>query len=1054
MQPTSLNVRRLSARSTLLAPLLACFSFGTAAAPALAGACPQQPHSPRPAAWATGGEAHGGNTAELQARDSRVEQRRVRLLGNVLFPDGRPAQGAVVVSSAGGLAEVDRDGAFALEVELAEAVETLDLTAVAGVSEGQWTAHRRVEGLGSVGAGHEPPAGTLLLSQGQGCDAGWLPTFGGEPGVGSTVHALAVFDDGSGPALYVAGGFSSAWGQAVNRIARWNGETWSALGTGVNGSLYALAVFDDGSGPALYVGGYFTSAGEQEASSIARWDGSSWSALGTGLSGGSFPTVLALSVFDDGTGPALYVGGNFTSAGGVPANRIARWDGGSWNALGLGVSGGVAPDVRSLGVFDDGSGPALYAGGGFTSAGGQPASLIARWDGSSWSPLGEGVGGGAIQSVWALCVFDDGTGSALYAGGRFTTAGGQPASRIARWDGSTWSTVGQGVNGGSDPAVFALSVMDDGTGSALYAAGRFTAAGGQAANSIARWDGSSWSPLGQGLVDRVMALGASAAGPGPASPPGGHPPAGGGGGGQAASHIARWDGSSWSPLGHGMNGWVQALAVFDDGTGAALYAGGTFTSAGGVAANRIARWDGSSWSPLGEGVGGGTYPAVHALCVFDDGSGPALYVGGYFTSAGQQEASSIARWDGNSWSALGTGLGGVTFPTAFALTVFDDGTGPALYVGGSFITAGDMLMNRIARWDGASWSALGVGLGGGTFPSVRALCVFDDGSRSALYAAGEITSAGGQPVNAIARWDGAAWSAVGQGLIGGGTPWVNALCVFDDGSGPALYAGGRFTSAGGVAASRIARWDGASWSALGTGMSGPPTSQFAEVRALGVFDDGTGPGLYAGGVFAVAGGQAANSIARWDGASWSALGQGLGKVWASGPHALATFDGGSGPALYAGGEFKVSPGGDSYLAKWAGCPPQGFHTLPGCFGNPATLVAQSPSLAIGRLAVFELASQIGGAGWGLLYIGVEGVDGVGCGLFLPGLGEVLLALAPAPIQLTDAPAAGGLAQFRVQVPLEPLWIGLDVSFQSAHVAVFTPGAPLEYSNALSATVVP
>jgi hypothetical protein len=46
----------------------------------------------------------------------------------------------------------------------------------------------------------------------------------------------------------------------------------------------------------------------------------------------------------------------------------------------------------------------------------------------------------------------------------------------------------------------------------------------------------------------------------------------------------------WSPLGSGMNSGVYTLTVFDDGSGPALYAGVYFTTAGGVAANHIARW--------------------------------------------------------------------------------------------------------------------------------------------------------------------------------------------------------------------------------------------------------------------------------------------------------------------------------------------------------------------------------------------------------------------------------------------------------------------------------
>ena len=84
------------------------------------------------------------------------------------------------------------------------------------------------------------------------CDLSWIPTFGFFPGVNQEVLALAVYDDGSGPALYAGGGFSTAGGVVVHHIARWDGVRWSALGSGMNKSwVEALAVYDDGNGPAL-----------------------------------------------------------------------------------------------------------------------------------------------------------------------------------------------------------------------------------------------------------------------------------------------------------------------------------------------------------------------------------------------------------------------------------------------------------------------------------------------------------------------------------------------------------------------------------------------------------------------------------------------------------------------------------------------------------------------------------------------------------------------------------------------------------------------------------
>jgi len=381
-----------------------------------------------------------------------------------------------------------------------------------------------------------------------------------------------------------------------------------------------------------------------------------------------------------------------------------------------------------------------------------------------------------------------------------------------------------------------------------------------------------------------------------------------------------------------VNHAVYAIAGFDDGSGGgpALYAGGFFTSAGGVVANYIAKFDGASWSPLGSGMStiGGTSTVID-MAVYDDGGGPALYVAGTYASAGGVAGTSgIARWDGTSWSDVGGGVatGGLT-PIAQALAVFDDGGGPALFATGSFTHAGGVAVNGIAKWDGVRWSPLGTGLsvGGGG----RALAVFDDGSGAgpALYVGGVFASAGGTAAKNIAKWNGTSWSALGSG-IGGGLPSVTALANFDDGSGagPELYAGGEFSDAGGVAVNNIAKWDGTSWSSLesgGSGMSGGFTF-FPPVQTLEVFDDGSGAGaaLYAGGYFGTAGGVPANRIAKWDGVGWSPLGNGIGEsgiAW--GVLALGVFDdGGGGPSLFVGGVFTTSPAGDGYLAKW-GCPP-------------------------------------------------------------------------------------------------------------------------------------
>ncbi|MBI3851539.1 MAG: hypothetical protein HY298_14875, partial [Verrucomicrobia bacterium] len=487
---------------------------------------------------------------------------------------------------------------------------------------------------------------------------------------------------------------------------------WVSMGglPGADGIVNAVVV--DGAGN-LYIGGSFTIAGEVKANRVARWNGTAWSALGSGLEGSDYADVTALAV----SGMDLYAGGRFTMAGGIAATNVAKWNGSMWSALGSGVNN----YVRALAV----SGTNFYVGGDFSMAGGVTVMGIAKWDGSTWSSLGSGLGGVQSPGVYALAV----SGTNLFVGGYFTTAGGLPANRIARWNGSAWSALGSGI-GSFFGYVKALTV----SGTNLIAGGRFDTAGGVAANNIARWDGNSWSALGSGAGSTVYALAVS---------------------------------------------------------GTNLYAGGDFTTAGGTTVNWIAKWDGTAWSNVGSGVNN----QVYALAV----SGTDLYAGGFFYMASGITANRIAKWDGITWSALGSGMGGVQFPSVFAVAASSSN----LYVGGYFTTVGGMTVDRIAKWDGSVWSALGSGVN----DSVYALAV----SGTNLYAGGSFTNAGGVAANRIAKWDGSAWSALGLGM----NNYVGALAV----SGTNLYAGGLFSTAGGTAATNIAKWDGRTWSALASGVN-------------------------------------------------------------------------------------------------------------------------------------------------------------------------------------------------------------------------------------------
>ncbi len=366
------------------------------------------------------------------------------------------------------------------------------------------------------------------------------------------------------------------------------------------------------------------------------------------------------------------LGGFFAYTGGIVTKGIAKWNGTGWSPLaetGEGVEYGLGSGVGNgvLALAWDGAN--LYAGGAFQDAGAVVANNIAKWDGTSWTPLGAGINGYAYSLVW--------DGANLYVGGDFTTAGDEPALNIAKWNGTTWSPLGTGLdNVAWHPYVNALAW----DGSSLYAGGTFTTAGGVAANYVAKWDGTAWSPLGSGTNFFVYALVLG----------GSHLYAGGPfhtAGGVTVNGIAKWDGTTWSALGAGADSGVDALGW--DGTN--LYASGNFSTTAGVAARSIAKWDETAWSPLGAGIDG----YVYALAW----DGADLYAGGFFAETGGVVSHRVARWNGTDWIELGTGMNGSVRALA--------GDGSGIWAGGLFTTAGGTASSHIARWSGPAPSVSG-----------------------------------------------------------------------------------------------------------------------------------------------------------------------------------------------------------------------------------------------------------------------------------------------------------------------------------------------------------
>lgn len=449
---------------------------------------------------------------------------------------------------------------------------------------------------------------------------------GSTNGVGGSVNALAIY----GSDLYVAGQFTLAGGLPARNIARWNGVGWSSLdgigGNGVNSQVRALQISDG----QLVVGGYFTQAGGGPALHLARWNGSAWSSFASEI-GGGVNTLLAAN-------QSLYVGGFHRYAGGIPADHIARLDAGGWGALGSPRSAANGVNDRIVEMVT--AGDDVFLCGWFTEAGAGPIRNIARLGNGSWSGLNVGGEGSALTIL--------GDGNDLYAAGNFYFLGNTTANKVARWDGLNWHPLGGGIGtpNSTNDVVYALEIFNG----ELYAGGSFSRADGQPATNLARWNGTSWIPMFVGSFGNAQAIYALKA-VGDYLYVGGHFSSAGG---VPARNIARFDGSNWSALAGAGNQGVNDYVLTILGSGSDIYVGGAFTEAGGQAINYIARWNGSDWHTLGAGLGAAFRNTVEALIEHEG----VLYVGGNFSSAGGIPTNNIARWSagalarGTAWAML------------------------------------------------------------------------------------------------------------------------------------------------------------------------------------------------------------------------------------------------------------------------------------------------------------------------------------------------------------------------------------------------------------------
>ena len=535
--------------------------------------------------------------------------------------------------------------------------------------------------------------------------------LGGGLRISGQVYAME-YDSLTGR-MFVGGKFSQINNVQCENIGWYDATGWHSFGRGTEGVIQSMEMMDG----KLYAGGLFESIDSVAVTNLASWDGNTWSVVGPGVSGGRIYSVV---YFDS----ALYVSGTISNAGGIPVNGIAKWDGSNWSAVGSG------PDVSgvSMKVLANN----LYVYGLFKNFNGMPADQIISYDGTTWTPQSITDTNYTVHNItyfnnklcasvysaldykWRIILkntnswstltnnlkssnyypltswndtlyffesdyymypdtisvtkitsagikvqtyaspedpsginlgwyFAEPLNNNLYIGGSFIKVGGARASGVAKLNGNMVSSPFHTSVGYADSWYNAagFAMYNDSSTQSLYVGGRFEFAGDTMASNVARWDGTTWHPMGAGFYDSTNSV------------------------------------------------IVRSIVKFQN----QLYAAGRFKYSGNKAVNSIARWTGTSWDSIG--LGTNSNGIIREMAIYNN----ELYVCGNFTSFnGMFNTDGIVKYNGTTWSAI-SGLN-ITGSTINSVCVHDN----KLYISGSFNIGG--VNHRIAVYDGTSWTSL------------------------------------------------------------------------------------------------------------------------------------------------------------------------------------------------------------------------------------------------------------------------------------------------------------------------------------------------------------
>ena len=294
--------------------------------------------------------------------------------------------------------------------------------------------------------------------------------------------------------------------------------------------------------------------------------------------------------------------------------------------------------------------------------------------------------------------------------------------RIYSWDGSTWTQVGNDIDGETAYDLSGYSVSMDSDGSHVAIGAYENDGGGSNAGHVRiySWDGSAWNQQGSDIDGEAASdySGISVS----IDSDGSHVAIGAylnDGNGSNAGHVRiySWDGSAWNQVGNDIDGEaasdLSGISVSMDSDGSHVAIGAHLNDGGGSNAGhvRIYSWDSTNWTQVGNDIDGEAAYDNSGRSVSIDSDGSHVAIGAYYNDGTASNAGHVRiySWDGSAWTQLGNDIDGeaANDNSGFSVSIDSDGSHVAIGASSNDGNGTNSGHVRFYSWNGSAWAQVG-----------------------------------------------------------------------------------------------------------------------------------------------------------------------------------------------------------------------------------------------------------------------------------------------------------------------------------------------------------